>query len=177
MTPHERFERLYLAEADGVRRYCRYRVGPALADDVVAETFAVAWQKLDRVPTHARPWLLATARRISANQIRALRRRLTTQVQLSELDDATPSGDDDVVRRHDLIAALRRLPPADREAVLLVTWHDLTHAEAAAVMDCSVTAFGVRLHRARRRLQRMLTIQDADTHDVIDPTDPQEALR
>lgn len=168
MTPQDRFERLYSDEADGVLRYARYRVGDHLAEDVVAETFALAWQKLDRVPDMARPWLLATARRVSANQLRARRRRLTHELALGDLDPGGPSETEAVDRRHDLLAALRRLPPLDREAVLLVTWHDLSHGEAAQVMDCSVTAFGVRLHRARRRLARILADPPVPTTDELE---------
>lgn len=173
MTPHARFEQLYTDEAADVLRYARYRVGPHLAEDIVAETFALAWQKLDRVPDPARPWLLATARRVSANQLRARRRRLAHELALSELDVAGPSATDDVDRRRDLLGAMRRLAPLDREAVLLVTWHDLSNGEAATVMDCSVTAFAVRLHRARRRLARLL--EDADA--TLPTNDELEVLR
>ena len=76
-------------------------------------------------------------------------------------------GADAIVRRHDLIAEVKALPPLDRKAVLLVTWHDLTNADAAAVMDCSVTAFAVRLHRVGRRLARNLhTSERAATYST-----------
>ncbi|MDP3894478.1 RNA polymerase sigma factor [Nocardioides sp.] len=159
---HDRFETIYRQEAEAVLRYLRYRVGPDTAEDLVAETFSVAWQKLAHVPDPPRPWLLATARRISANHIRARRRR--TAHEVSDLDETlavSDDGTDGVLRRFDLISALKVLPPLDREAILLVTWYDLSHVEAAAVMDCSTTAFAVRLHRARRRLGRILRNTDA----------------
>ncbi|MFP5253836.1 MAG: RNA polymerase sigma factor [Actinomycetes bacterium] len=160
---HDRFEAIYKQEADVVFRYLRYRVGSDAAEDLTAETFSVAWQKLAQLPDPPRPWLLATARRKSANHIRARRKRIANEVvDLDETlaavsDDAT----EDVLRRRDLIVALKVLPPLDREAILLVTWYDLGNAEAAEVMDCSTTAFAVRLHRARRRLGRILKNTDA----------------
>lgn len=165
MTAHQRFEQIYRTEAHGVLTYARYRVGHTLAEDVVAETFAVAWQKLERVPDPPRPWLLATARRVSANHLRDQRSRLSRQTTLDELItvDSVAAGNstDAVERRHDVITAPKTLAPRDREAVLLVTWHDLTNADAAMVMECSVTAFAVRLHRARRRLARLLCNRDS----------------
>ena len=63
--------------------------------------------------------------------------------------------------------ALARLSPADREALLLIGWEGLTNDDAATVMGCSAVAFKVRLHRARRRLARLLDTADrADTASV-----------
>lgn len=159
---HARFETIYKQEAEAVLRYLRYRVGADAAEDLVAETFSVAWQKLALLPDPPRPWLLATARRISANHIRARRKRIVNEISdLEENLAATDDATEGVLRRRDLIAGLKVLPPLDREAILLVTWYDLTNDEAAAVMDCTKTAFAVRLHRARRRLGRILRNSDA----------------
>jgi RNA polymerase sigma-70 factor (ECF subfamily) len=56
----------------------------------------------------------------------------------------------------DLASALLSLSPADREALLLIAWEELTPAEAAASLGITATAFRVRLHRARRRCQAAL---------------------
>lgn len=160
---HDRFETIYRQEAETVLRYLRYRVGTDVAEDLVAETFSVAWQKFDQLPDPPRPWLLATARRISANHIRARRKQIANEISdLDEVLAATNDGTERVVLRRDLVAAIKALPPLDREAILLVTWYDLTNDEASTVMDCSKTAFAVRVHRARRRLGRIL--HNADTN-------------
>jgi DNA-directed RNA polymerase specialized sigma24 family protein len=63
--------------------------------------------------------------------------------------------------------ALARLSPGDREALLLIGWEGLANDDAARVMGCSAVAFKVRLHRARRRLARLLDTADrADTASV-----------
>lgn len=55
--------------------YARLRVGADAAEDVVAETFAVAWRRWDQVPVdEPRAWLLAVARRVIANHHRTGRR-------------------------------------------------------------------------------------------------------
>jgi RNA polymerase sigma-70 factor (ECF subfamily) len=56
--------------------------------------------------------------------------------------------------------ALRALRPRDREVLLLTAWDGLNASEAAAVLGCSPTAYRIRLHRARRRLARLL-VEDA----------------
>lgn len=153
-----RFERLYRAHSFAVFTYARGRVGPNSAEDAAAETFAVAWRKLDSVPEPALPWLLATARRVSANMLRAQRKDLHRHVELTDFAAGRPDFSPEVNLRRDLVAGLKALPPLDREALILITWYDLSYAEAASIMDCSTTAFGVRVHRAKRRLRRLLEL-------------------
>jgi RNA polymerase sigma-70 factor (ECF subfamily) len=165
MNAYDRFEKCYIEDAAAILRYARYRVGVDHAEDVVADTFAVAWQKLDQVPDPAKPWLLATARRVSANHLRARRRERERRGEVDDfLADLSLSGTDLVDHRRDLITAIKVLPPLDREALLLVTWCDLTNTEAAKVMESSVTAFNVRLHRARKRLQRVVRESELEEH-------------
>jgi len=55
-----------------------------------------------------------------------------------------------------LLDAVRRLAPGEREALQLVHWERLSHAEAAAVLGCSANAVAIRVHRARTRLREEL---------------------
>jgi RNA polymerase sigma-70 factor (ECF subfamily) len=152
-------EALYAAHAAAVHAYARRRVDPAAAEDVVADTFLVAWRRLDALPVaDPLPWLLATARHVVANQRRgdarraALRARISAEQATSLAPSAWPEhGVSDDGER--LLRALASLRPADREALLLVAWEGLTPARAAAALECSRAAFHVRLHRARRRLK------------------------
>lgn len=66
-------------------------------------------------------------------------------------DQAAPEPADD-----QLIRALRQIPPAEREALMLTAWEQLSHAEAAQVLGCSPNAVGIRVHRARNRLRAAL---------------------
>jgi DNA-directed RNA polymerase specialized sigma24 family protein len=79
---------------------------------------------------------------------------LEDQVLLLErLAEPPPTAETSVLQRADALSALAGLSPAEREAVLLVTWEGLSPVEAARVVDCSTPAFHVRLFRARRRLR------------------------
>jgi RNA polymerase sigma-70 factor (ECF subfamily) len=50
-------------------------------------------------------------------------------------------------------AAMSGLRPADREALQLILWDELSYAEAAAVLGCSPNAFELRYRRARNAVR------------------------
>lgn len=124
------------------------------AQDVVQETFVLAWRKrrsIVLVDGSALPWLLATARLVALATRRRAARRRTAAVpdeQLHALPVAAES--DDVVAVREALAAL---PPNDREVVTLVLVDGLTYAEAAERLGLSPAATGKRLQRARARLR------------------------
>lgn len=156
---HDRFEAMFRREAGVVLMFAVHRVGRAAADDIVADTFAVAWRKLDEVPSPARAWLLVTARKIISNYLRSQRRHPTHQLRDSDsawMDDLAEG----VAARREVLDAIARLNRKSREAVILAAWYDLSQKEMAHVMGCSVTAAGVRLHRGRKELREMLTASD-----------------
>ncbi len=149
------FEATFDAHWQAVSRYAARRVAPEAVQDVVSETFLVAWRRYDELNGDPLPWLLGIARRVAANQRRATARR---RALLERLQGATtgergtepPAGD----RR--LAVAWALLSQRDREALMLVVWDGLDHRDAATVMGCSTNTFTVRVHRARRRLGRLL---------------------
>jgi RNA polymerase sigma-70 factor, ECF subfamily len=148
----QRFTQLFDAHFRSVSVYALRRTTAAEADDVVAETFLVAWRRLDEVPDHPKPWLLGVARRVLANQRRASgRRRALVERVGSQQASAQEAGATPPV-----LQALARLSERDRETLLLVAWERLSAAEGAVASGCSATAFKVRLHRARRRLRTEL---------------------
>ncbi len=71
MSPEARFEALYREHYAAVMRFARRRTDPQTAEDVTAETFAIAWRRLDRIPAHKPlPWLYVTAGHELANRRR-----------------------------------------------------------------------------------------------------------
>ena len=67
-----------------------WRRDPELADDVTAETFLVAWRRLDDIPAEPLPWLIGVARKIRLNQRRGDRRRDQLARRLWREPVATP---------------------------------------------------------------------------------------
>jgi RNA polymerase sigma-70 factor, ECF subfamily len=152
----ERFDRLYEEHFEAVRRYLCRR-DPGLAEDAVAETFLVAWRRLDDVPRSERAWLIGVARNVRLNlrrttdRQRAVTERLVESRADADVTLAGASQDVDAVS-----AALERLSPADREVLLLSAWDDLDRSSIAEVLGCTKAGVSVRLHRARRRFAAAL---------------------
>lgn len=154
-TESQRFSALWDEHAPRVQAYALRHVDRDTAQEVVAETFLVAWRRLAEVPGNALPWLLVVARNTLRNHHRSAYRARRLQDALVALSPPPP--DDPaaaVAERQSLLRALAALSPTDREAVLLVAWDGLPPTLAAEVAGCSPAAFKMRLSRARRRLAR-----------------------
>lgn len=136
--------------------YALRHVDADTAQEVVSETFLVAWRRLADVPGDPMPWLLVVARNTIANQRRSGYRRAVLQSELERLHrlaEPSPSAEVSSVERDVVLSALAGLTAKEREALLLIAWDGLTTAQAASVAGCSTSAFHVRLFRARRRLR------------------------
>lgn len=151
------FEEMFRACHVAVHRFALRRVGDAAVDDVVAETFTIAWRRQGEIVGDPLPWLLGVARRVCANHLRASGRRAALGRRLS--DQPPPFSDEVAISDGRLRAALAALGDRDREALLLIAWDELSNSDAARVVGCSPSAFAVRLHRARKRLAHALNDQ------------------
>jgi RNA polymerase sigma factor (sigma-70 family) len=154
----DRFQALYEQNYHRVLGYALRRAERDDAADVVAETFLVAWRRLEDVPSGeaARLWLYGTARRVLANQKRGNRRRERLFRRLGAASRFGSQVSPDDARLSAAAAAFARLPDGDRELLALVAWEGLDAAEIAQVLGCSRNAARIRIHRARRRFAREL---------------------
>src|SRR5579871_4487664 len=166
----ERFERIYRENFRAVLRFAATRIDPERAKDVAAETFLVAWRRLDDVPAEPRAWLLGVARKVIAGQFRSQTRRDALALRLEAERDESGDHAAGFAERDEVLAAFTSLRERDREVLRLVAWDGLDAAEAAAVLGVTRLSFAVRLHRARRRLERALGPEP-------DPPTPQTTRR
>ena len=154
MTDAERFTTIYDAHHRQVYAYAVTRAGREHADDVVADTFLVAWRKVRELPAAPLPWLLGVARNVARSRYRdevrqtAIAAELRAWIRAAEDDVA-----EHVTDRAAVLVALGALSEDDREVLTLTAWHGLSARDAARVVGCSTATFFVRLHRARKRLQ------------------------
>lgn len=143
-----------------VHGFLARRAGRQAADDLLGEVWVRAFAArggYDPGYDDARPWLYGIAR----NALRAHWRagRAGGHAAAEEVVDPW----DDVVDRLDsaataqvLVQAVRALPPAEREVLLLVAWEQLTPAQAAVVLGVPQGTARSRLHRARTALRLVL---------------------
>jgi RNA polymerase sigma-70 factor (ECF subfamily) len=148
-----RFDALFETHYLSVSRYCIRRLGPADGEDAAAEVFAIAWRRLDQMPTDeaTRAWLLAVAYRVVGNQYRSRRRRsrlsdrLITEVSVG---GGPVEGEARLVQE-----TLDSLSKDDREILRMAAWDGLTRTEIAMVIGIKENAVDQRLFRARARFK------------------------
>lgn len=161
VTHAQRFKDVYEECYPRVLAYATSLVGRQVGEDITSETFTVAWRRVRDIPQPALPWLLGVAR----NLVRELRRRDSHQYAIAAQEAQRISsgarsdvGDvaADVTDREAALQALAGLSDADRELLTLIAWHGLSPKQAARVLGCTIATLTVRLHRARRRLEKAL---------------------
>jgi RNA polymerase sigma factor (sigma-70 family) len=156
------FTRCWVRDGPRVAAYARRHVAADDVQDVVAETFLLAWRRWEVVPEPPIAWLIASARKVIGNQLRGAGRRHALRERLALLDAAAGPAADAGMVATERVAALERLaalPDDQREALLLVAWDGLTPAEAAVALGIRGGTLRARTHRARRALERMDTTQ------------------
>lgn len=161
----EVFAQLYHRHAAELHRYVARRLGTDLADDVVGETFLVAFRRrtgYDRTRSLALPWLYGIAanlisghRRSELRAYRALARTGVDPVAQAGGSDAD-AVDGKVVAQASgpaIAAALRSLSDGDRHVLLLFAWADLSYQEVAEALGIPVGTVRSRLNRARKKMR------------------------
>ena len=153
-----------MSEADSIveliprlRRYARALAGDrSAADDLVQDTLERAWSKfhLYRRGTDLRAWLFTVMHNVYVNQLRSAKSGAVLDEEMPEL--ARPGRETDGLVLRDLDAAIRRLPPEQREVLLLVALEDMSYDSAAQALGIPIGTVMSRLARAREKLRAML---------------------
>jgi RNA polymerase sigma-70 factor (ECF subfamily) len=160
------FATLFDRHAVAVHRYLARRVGGNAAEDLLAQTFLVAFERradYDRAHPDARPWLYG----IATNLLRRHRRDEVRQYQAWARTGVDPvlveCPDDRIVARLDadawsgpLAGALAGLRRGDREVLLLFAWGGLSYAEIAQALAIPIGTVRSRLSRARAAVRSTL---------------------
>jgi RNA polymerase sigma-70 factor (ECF subfamily) len=172
----QEYRLLYERHWRRVRAYALRRSSNAsAADDVVADVFLTAWRRFGDVPSdNELAWLLGVARRVLSNTHRGDARRERLLARLHEAHQTSPTEQDGIEAASDdervdrVRAALTRLRDSDAEILQLASWEQLSHAQIAVVLDCSINAVAIRLHRARQRLAEELA-KESDNSGHTEP--------
>jgi RNA polymerase sigma factor (sigma-70 family) len=161
----EQFTVVFHRHAPYIRRYVMRRLGADPADDIVAETFLLAFRQRDTYDlarANARPWLYGIAtnligrhRLAETRQYRALARTGVDPVTESFTDQVDDRVSANAASQR-LAAALARLPKEHRDTLLLVAWGDLSYEETATALGIPIGTVRSRVSRARSKLRRTL---------------------
>ncbi len=164
------FADLFDRHARAVNAFATYRVGRHAAEDVLSETFLVAFRRradFDTDVESAAPWLLGIASRLIRRH-RALEARQwrSFAASISQQEHLSLGGLEDAMSRLDaerevemLRARIAALAPRDRETLLLYAWQGMSYDEVAAALGVPVGTVRSRLNRVRRRLDPTRRIQ------------------
>jgi RNA polymerase sigma factor (sigma-70 family) len=160
----ERFGVVFDRHAAAIHGYIARRLGRDAADDLVAETFLVAFRQrdgYDPAQPSARPWLYGIATRLVSRRRRD-EVRFFRAIARTGIDPAAEPVADEGIRRADartlhrqLAGALAGLAVADRDALLLIA-DGLSYAEAAQALGVPAGTLSSRVARARRKLREGL---------------------
>jgi RNA polymerase sigma factor (sigma-70 family) len=173
-TDPDAFEDFYREHVEAVQRFIARRVpDPHLAADLTGDVFLAAIDSAQNYrPRSVRPiaWLFGVARNVVANEHRRSARERRTQGRLASAGELVEA--DDLARLHaridaeagarELYRAMAGLGPNERAILELVALDGLEVGEAARALGIRPGTARVRLHRARRQLQRELGPGDVE---------------
>jgi RNA polymerase sigma-70 factor (ECF subfamily) len=163
----EEFTELYDQLHRHLFRYARAQLhNVELAQDVVSETFRIAWEKRHVVKAEARStqaYVMGIGKKVVLRQIQDRQRHPEDAYEDSRLHSlVTPGGD-----VAELVVGARRgqsiyeqLSPSDQLLVGLMTSPQLEAPDVAEILGLTSNAYAVRVHRVRRRIDELSEAYD-----------------
>ncbi len=163
--------RAFVDHASKVYRYACAKVGPHLAEDVVADTFAAAWKDRNRFgdatdDSGIEAWLIGIAHNLVARHRRAERNWLRQGAEAhhhqarehdgAEDAHAADSRADAAARSARLRRALAHMPRRERDPLLLHVLNDMSYEDIARALDVPIGTVRSRISRGRARLAERL---------------------
>jgi RNA polymerase sigma-70 factor (ECF subfamily) len=154
-----------IAEIPPLRAFAISLTGDAdRADDLVQETLVKAWAAFASFQegTSLRAWLFTILRNVFFSQYRKRRREVQDVDGVAAGQLLTQPDQDVHLHLDDFKAALDRLPPDQREALILIGASGFSYEEAAEICGCAVGTVKSRVNRARGRLLELLDLKSTD---------------
>jgi RNA polymerase sigma factor (sigma-70 family) len=160
------FSEIYDRHGPAVLRFLVRRVGPETAEQLIGDTFRVAFERretFDQTRDDACPWLYGIATNLLRRHRRSEARRLRATSRLSGVASTADADEDRVIAAADAEALLPAvadvvvdLPDDEREVLLLFAWEGLAYEDIAVALDVPVGTVRSRLNRGRRRIRDLL---------------------
>jgi RNA polymerase sigma-70 factor (ECF subfamily) len=134
------------------------------ADDLVQETLLRAWANLSSFEpgTNMSAWLFTILRNLFRSEYRKRRREVPDGDGTYAETLKTQPEQTSRVEFEEFRVALAKLPPDQREALVLVGASGFSYEEAANICGCAVGTIKSRVNRARTRLAELMSIESVD---------------
>lgn len=148
------FSTLYQQYAPAVHRYALYLSGQrADAEDITAETFARVWASPEPiVMATVKGYLFTIARHLFLHEARKSSRHDALNDDLRDPREGPAAQAEQSANLQSVLAELQKLPEASRSALLMHAVDGMAYDEIARVLDVSLAAVKVKIHRARLAL-------------------------
>jgi len=159
LTEPSAFGEVFVRHAPRIHRYVARRLGDGAADDIISETFLIAFERrrrYDQSYSDCAPWLYGIATNlISRHRVQEARTlnflaRTTDREACNEAMHQTIAQLDAQLEVSRLATALGKLKDRDRDVLLLFAWEDFSYEQISAALNIPVGTVRSRLNRARR---------------------------
>lgn len=176
------FKQHMVALIPSLRAFARSLCGnPDLADDLAQEAMTRAWKARNSftLGTNFRAWMFIIVRNLFYTTARKNSRMVSWDPEVAERLLIEPATQHVGIDLSDVQKALNRLPPLQREMLMLVAAEGVSYEEAAAIAGCAVGTVKSRVARARSALLQMMEAGSEDMNRTLDPlitTDPESDM-
>lgn len=175
----EAYEELQILLEPDIRRFVQRKINdPYTVDDVIQEVFLAFYQNMYRINPveNLRPYIFRIARNKCYDDLRKFQRNenvsldddpVRTRVSFTEAS-SQPKPDDLthwMLLHMEVQAAIAQLPETQRETLVLYSEEQMTYAEIADIMDCSIGTVKSRLYYAKKNLRGLM---NPETLSVLD---------
>ena len=159
------FKSQMVALIPSLRAFARSLCGnPDMADDLAQEAMARAWKARGSftMGTNFRAWMFMILRNIFYTTIRKNSRMTSWDPEIAERVLVEPATQHVGIELNDVQKALDKLPPVQREMLMLVAAEGVSYEEAAMIAGCAIGTVKSRVARARAALVLLLEGQEID---------------
>lgn len=170
------FKSQMVALIPSLRAFARSLCGnPDMADDLAQEAMARAWKARGSftMGTNFRAWMFMILRNIFYTTIRKNSRMTSWDPEIAERVLVEPATQHVGIELNDVQKALDKLPPVQREMLMLVAAEGVSYEEAATIAGCAIGTVKSRVARARAALVLLLEGQEVD--NAGEDQDPSKA--
>jgi RNA polymerase sigma-70 factor, ECF subfamily len=132
------------------------------ADDLVQEALVKAWNHLDSFEqgTNLKAWLFTILRNAYFSELRKSKREVADSDGQLAARLSVPPEQQGHLELMDLYNALSKLPPDQREALILVGAEGFSYEDAATISGCAVGTVKSRVNRARAKVSELITASE-----------------